>query len=109
MEPTVEIGPAHVLFLVLALSTLFFMVTWAIGVAVRLHLPENTLPVSSLPVIRRQVMARKGQPSAVGVREIREDERLRMSERPPVEYEYAGLPTRSLPQEWIHDLHARRN
>jgi hypothetical protein len=110
MEATaIEYGPAHVVFLTVGLATFFFMAVWVIGVIVRLKYPEETAPMSPMPVLKRRIMAGRGEAVPVGVREIREDQRARNMEEASVEYDYAGLPRQQVPAAWERDLYERRN
>jgi hypothetical protein len=108
MEETVGVGPAHVVFMVLFLSTFAFLVIWVIGIAVRLRFPEHVQPPGVMPAMIRRRMLEHGRVVSVGLQDIRDDERLR-SEQRLVDYEYAGLPRQRLPEAWVADVAERRN
>lgn len=105
----VEFGVAHVILLTVGLGTIFFLVVWVIGVVIRLSVPERALPLTTLPVARRRLLTGQGRYVPVGLREIREDQRMRTMDEATVDYDYAGMPRRAVPVRWEQDLFERRN
>lgn len=99
----------HVLFVIVVAPLFFFLFTWAVATACRLYFPERPLPLQADAVKRRWRKAAAGRAMAVGVREIREDQRRHRLERSPVRYHYAGFASGELPEDWVEDLWQRRN
>ncbi len=96
-------------FAALAIPVLFFMLTWAAVTAYRLLFPEEAPPPQKDPVVIRKVAAARGEYVPVGAREIREDQRLYLSEHPPASYIYAYGESEGFPEKWDEDLLRRRN
>ena len=105
-------APVSILYLTFAIlitPILFFVFTWAAVTAYRLLAPEKPIPFERDPVVVRKRAAEAGDYVAVGVREIREDQRLLFRDqiRPP--YHYTAGFSEGLPSVWMEDLWQRRN
>lgn len=99
-----------ILFVTLIGPLIFFLVTWAIATAYRLYFPERPLPFEQDPVMKRRRATANGRSVAVGLREIRADERQRRREATRQHhYHYAWGGSDGFPEEWEEDLWHRRN
>jgi hypothetical protein len=95
---------------ILAAPMLFFMLIWAVVTAYRIYFPEKPLPFEQDPMMVRRRVTATGRSVAVGVREIREDQRMRQRAVARTSYHYAGgLSLEGLPEDWMEDLWVRRN
>ncbi|MEM1127119.1 MAG: hypothetical protein AAGI71_10740 [Bacteroidota bacterium] len=99
----------YITFALLVAPILFFMVTWAVVTVYRLYFPEEPLPYDQDPTMLRRRATLQGHSVPVGVREIREDQRLRQHTVVPASYHYACDGSCGLPEAWVNDLWERRN
>ncbi len=90
-------GPAMVLMAVWASVTLF-----------RILFPERPLPRARNQTAERRAAVERGESVAVGFREIHEDMRVHARDlaRP---YHHTGGSSDGFPDDWLDDLHRRRN
>lgn len=102
-------GIVYLVFLVIAIPVVFFMLTWAVVTAGRLLFPEQPQPLARDPVRIRQRATAGGVSVPVGVREIREDQRLSRQGPATAPYLYAYGASEGLPERWREDLWQRRN
>lgn len=101
----------YLTFAFLAAPLLFFMLVWVAVTAYRIYFPEKSIPFNRDPVVQRWWVGAAERGIPVGVREIREDQRERHRATTPMpSYHYAnGYSLEGLPEDWIEDLHLRRN
>ncbi len=102
-------GIVYLVILLVAVPVFLFLLTWAVVTACRLLAPERPQPFERDPVAVRQQAAARGEHVPVGVREIREDQRLVYGEHARARYHYAGGASAGLPPIWMEDLWRRRN
>lgn len=100
----------YLTFAILVAPILFFMLIWVVVTAYRIYFPEKPLPYEQDPLMVRRRQTRAGHAVAVGLREIREDQRARREALAPVDYHYTdGFSLEGLPADWMEDLWLRRN
>lgn len=100
-------GIASIILVLVAVPTLFVLITWVVATAYRIYFPEKVLPIEEemLTIGRRPAPVR--EPALVGVREIREEQR-RMQEG-HIRYYYTSGYSHGVPAAWIEELWQRRN
>lgn len=99
----------YLTFAILVAPILFFVFTWAAVTAYRLLAPEKPILPGGDPVVVRKRATESGQYVAVGVREIREDQRLLFRDQIRSPYYYSAGFSEGLPSIWMEDLWQRRN
>lgn len=97
------------IFLLVAVPIAFCMLTWVIATIYRLYFPEPSareLPIRSirLPLPIKPVSVAM----AVGVREIKENQRRQFSSS-AAHYSFENGLSNGVPSDWVDDVWRRRN
>lgn len=97
------------IFLLVAVPVAFCMLTWVVATIYRLYFPEPVARVHPERSIRLPLRLKPvSMAMAVGVREIKENQRRRFSSS-ATHYSFSNGLSNGVPSDWVDDVWRRRN
>ena len=97
------------IFLLVAVPIAFCMLTWVVATIYRLYFPEPAARVEPGRSVRLPLRLKPiSMAVAVGVREIKENQRRQFSSS-ATHYTFSNGLSSGVPSDWVVDVHRRRN
>lgn len=97
------------IFVLVAVPIAFCMLTWAVATIYRLYVPEPPAPNESGRLVRLAPSLKPiNMAVAVGVREIKENQRRQFSSS-AAHYSFSNGLSNGVPTDWVEDVWRRRN